>query len=59
MPIDPTPTALVWLKRDLRLHDHDALYAALKNHKKCLLLYVFETDVFSDHPLQSPSPQFY
>ncbi len=53
MPIDPTPTAVVWLKRDLRLHDHDALNAALKNHKKCLLLYVFETDVFSD-PHYSP-----
>lgn len=33
---------LVWLKRDLRLQDHQPIYSALKNGKKTLLLYIFE-----------------
>ncbi|MDF2180047.1 FAD-binding domain-containing protein [Aliiglaciecola sp. CAU 1673] len=33
---------LVWLKRDLRLHDHRPLVEALKGGHPCILLYVFE-----------------
>ena len=41
--------SLVWLKRDLRLNDHDALSGALKTKKKVLLLYVFEDVLINDH----------
>ena len=42
MPFKDTPVAIVWMKRDLRLRDHEALGEALKNHKKALLLYIDE-----------------
>lgn len=42
MPINAIPTAVVWLKRDLRLRDHAALYWAQKNHPRLLLLYIAE-----------------
>ncbi|BBM86539.1 FAD-binding domain-containing protein [Candidatus Uabimicrobium amorphum] len=47
---------LVWLKKDLRIFDHEPLYAAQK-HGKCLLLYVYEPSImnardFSDFHLQ-------
>lgn len=42
MPIDLCPLAIVWLKRDLRLKDHEALTTALANHKFTLLLYIAE-----------------
>src|SRR5690606_40360425 len=42
---------LVWLKRDLRLHDHAALQAALQGLQqqggKLALLYALEPDVWS------------
>ncbi|MGY5354320.1 FAD-binding domain-containing protein [Wenyingzhuangia sp. IMCC45467] len=34
--------AVVWLKRDLRLFDNEAIFNALNTGKKTLLLYVFE-----------------
>lgn len=36
---------VVWFKRDLRLHDHEALQLALQKNKPLLLLYIFE-DIF-------------
>ena len=42
MPIDTRPLAIVWLKRDLRLRDHQALSTALAHHKFTLLLYIAE-----------------
>ncbi|MEL6629961.1 MAG: FAD-binding domain-containing protein [Bacteroidota bacterium] len=36
------PISVVWLKRDLRLHDHAALQAAIAEGLPILLLYVFE-----------------
>lgn len=41
-------TAVVWLKRDLRLSDHDALAAALKHHDSVLLWYNFEYMLLDD-----------
>ena len=38
---------IVWLKRDLRLLDHEALHAALSSKRPCLLLYVFEDSTSS------------
>ena len=43
-----TPIGIVWLKRDLRLHDHAALHVALKENKRVLLVYVFETVLAQD-----------
>ena len=42
------PLALVWLKRDLRLRDHDALTAALTENKYVLLLYIAEPSLIAD-----------
>jgi len=40
---------IVWLKRDLRLNDHEPLHTALKENRQVLLLYVFET-IFAKDP---------
>lgn len=47
MPTKPT-LAIVWLKRDLRLHDHAALHQAVAENERVLLLYVFETLLAKD-----------
>jgi len=39
---------IVWLKRDLRLEDNEAITNALKSDKPILLLYVFEHILLSD-----------
>ena len=44
------PIALCWLRRDLRLDDHHALYEALKNHPHVLPLFIFDTDILDDLP---------
>ncbi len=37
--------ALVWLRRDLRLHDHAALRHALRSGARVALVFVFDTDI--------------
>lgn len=39
---------IVWLKRDLRLHDNEAISNALATGKRVLLLYVFEHILIND-----------
>lgn len=39
---------IVWLKRDLRLHDNEAIYNALNAGGKTLLLYIFEPLLMND-----------
>ena len=39
---------VVWLKRDLRLHDNEAIFNALKAGKQVLLLYSFEPLLMED-----------
>ncbi|RNC86484.1 MAG: deoxyribodipyrimidine photolyase [Winogradskyella sp.] len=39
---------VVWLKRDLRLHDNEAITNALKSNKRVLVLYVFEHILLND-----------
>lgn len=39
---------VVWLKRDLRLQDNEAIYNALQSNKRTLFLYVFETILLED-----------
>jgi len=57
MPIQLAPTrspryssALVWLRRDLRAHDHAALYHALKNCQQVFVCFVFDTDILAALP---------
>ncbi|MBW4047900.1 MAG: deoxyribodipyrimidine photo-lyase [Proteobacteria bacterium] len=38
-------TALVWLRRDLRLSDHAALHHALRDARRVALAFVFDTDI--------------
>lgn len=40
--------AVVWLKRDLRLHDNEAIFNALASHKKVLFVYLFEPLLLND-----------
>lgn len=40
---------VVWFKRDLRLHDHEALHEALSTSGKTLLLYIFEPSLIKDY----------
>ncbi len=39
--------ALVWLRRDLRDHDHAALYHALKRHTQVYVAFVFDTKILN------------
>ena len=39
---------IVWLKRDLRLEDNEAIFNALQSGKRTLLLYVFEKSLLGD-----------
>jgi len=48
MTFNRSPLAIVWLKRDLRLHDHEALTAAQQENKHILLLYIAEPSVWAD-----------
>lgn len=53
MPTKFLPIAIVWLKRDLRLQDHQALSEALLNHKAVLLLYVAENTLIEENHFSS------
>ncbi|MDD4887768.1 MAG: deoxyribodipyrimidine photo-lyase [Thiomonas sp.] len=39
------PLGLVWLRRDLRLHDNAALHAALQHCQNVALVFVFDRDI--------------
>lgn len=39
---------LVWLRRDLRLHDNTAISKALENHKNVVPLFIFDKDILGD-----------
>ncbi|MBB5217609.1 cryptochrome/photolyase family protein [Parapusillimonas granuli] len=47
---DSVPSALVWLRRDLRCDDHAALYHALRRYKKVYCAFVFDTDLLDALP---------
>ncbi|WP_198658946.1 cryptochrome/deoxyribodipyrimidine photo-lyase family protein [Winogradskyella tangerina] len=46
---DREPINVVWLKRDLRLQDNEAIANALKSKRRTLLLYVFEFILLNDN----------
>ena len=43
----PSNSGLVWLRRDLRLHDHHAMRMALKACQHVWVVFVFDTDILS------------
>jgi len=43
-------TALVWFRRDLRSHDHAALYHALKGARQVHCVFVFDTEILESLP---------
>jgi deoxyribodipyrimidine photo-lyase len=43
--VEKLPLGLVWLRRDLRLHDNAALHAALRACDKVALAFVFDRDI--------------
>ena len=45
MNSDRIPVGVIWLKRDLRMQDHEALSSAIQNHKYVVLLYIAETSL--------------
>ncbi|MDP5105756.1 MAG: deoxyribodipyrimidine photo-lyase [Polaribacter sp.] len=48
MNINKEEINVVWLKRDLRLQDNEAIYNALQSNKRTLFLYVFENILLED-----------
>ncbi len=44
------PCGLVWLRRDLRVHDNAALYHALKNCRQVHVAFVFDTAILDALP---------
>lgn len=46
----PLDSALVWFRRDLRSHDHAALYHALKSARRVWCAFVFDTDILDPLP---------
>jgi deoxyribodipyrimidine photo-lyase len=49
MPI-PYSTGLVWLRRDLRVHDHAALAAALHQCEKVFVVFIFDKTILDVLP---------
>ena len=54
----PEKAALVWLRRDLRLDDHAALYYALKQHQRVYVAFVFDRDILDKLPRQDRRVEF-
>ena len=48
MNTDKEHITIVWLKRDLRLEDNEAIVNALKSKRRTLLVYTFETMLLED-----------
>ena len=44
------PCGLVWLRRDLRVHDNAALYHALKHCRQVHVVFVFDTAILDPLP---------
>jgi deoxyribodipyrimidine photo-lyase len=51
-------TALLWLRRDLRLHDHPALRAALDEHETVIPVFCFDDGLISGRHASGPRTQF-
>lgn len=51
-------SALVWLRRDLRLEDHAAFYHALKKHKCVFAAFIFDKAILDELPRQDRRVEF-
>jgi deoxyribodipyrimidine photo-lyase len=51
-------TALVWFTRDLRVHDHPALRAALDRHERVVPLFCFDDRLLGGRHASGPRTQF-
>ena len=50
--------ALVWFRRDLRVHDHAALHHALKAHPRVYCAFVFDTRILDPLPRRDRRVEF-
>jgi len=50
--------ALVWFRRDLRVHDHAALHRALKAHERVYCVFVFDTTILDRLPRRDRRVEF-
>ena len=50
--------ALVWFRRDLRTHDHAALYHALRAAQQVWCVFVFDTDILDPLPRRDRRVEF-
>jgi deoxyribodipyrimidine photo-lyase len=48
--VTPYTAGLVWLRRDLRAHDHAALYHALKQCQRVYCVFVFDREILDSLP---------
>jgi deoxyribodipyrimidine photo-lyase len=51
-------SALVWFTRDLRVHDHPALHAALDRHERVVPVFCFEDRLLGGRHASGPRTQF-
>jgi deoxyribodipyrimidine photo-lyase len=51
-------SGLVWLRRDLRLHDNAALYLALRHCQRVHIAFVFDTEILDSLPRQDRRVDF-
>ena len=51
-------SGLVWLRRDLRLHDNSALYLALRHCQRVHVAFVFDTEILDPLPRQDRRVDF-
>lgn len=49
---------LVWMRRDLRLHDNHALYQALSSGNPTQLLFIFDTEILDELPVNDARVSF-
>ena len=50
--------SLVWFRRDLRSHDHAALFHALKQSSQCYCCFIFDTTILQHLPADDRRVQF-
>jgi deoxyribodipyrimidine photo-lyase len=54
----PYAAGLAWLRRDLRAHDHAALYHALRHSRQVHAAFVFDTDILDALPRRDRRVEF-
>lgn len=54
----PSSSAIVWLRRDLRLHDHPVLTEALREHDRVVVAFVFDDRLLEGRFASGPRTAF-